>query len=266
MFDSSFIEIAEHISGQQFASINFPPSTFFMKIEEVPNFIMSDPRSTLDFFSIVTHNGDLPVTDALVDFVSKRRGFKTWHGQNIECRRNNVYSIPIGLENDHHFTHVGKRSQIYEASKRAARVVPTRMAYMNFSFWTRRDERTHLRNVLRGQKFVTDDCVESVVQENYSSWINKVLDHQYVLCPRGNGIDTHRLWETLYLGRIPIVKREINTDFYSDLPILVVDSWDEVTENLLEKNLKRLSDMNNFNLDMLKFSYWKNKIESEAAR
>ena len=29
--------------------------------------------------------------------------------------------------------------------------------------------------------------------------------HRFVACPEGNGIDTHRFWETLYRGSIPII-------------------------------------------------------------
>ena len=259
MFNSSFIEYDEYISGYKFSTMRMPPSVFFMKIEEVPNFIINN-RSSLDEFTIVTHQGDLPVTEQLVNFVSTQSRLKQWYGQNIEYKHPNVTSIPIGLENDCHFVHMAKRKRIYDASKSSFGIAPNKMAYMNFSFWTRRDERIHLRNVLDKKSFVTNECSDSVIQENYPLWIDRVMNHHYVLCPRGNGVDTHRLWETLYLGRIPIVKREINTHFYTDLPILFVDSWDEVTESLLNDNLERLSDSKNFNLEMLKFSYWEKKI------
>ena len=33
-----------------------------------------------------------------------------------------------------------------------------------------------------------------------------ILSHSMVLCPRGNGSDTHRVWETLYRGVVPVVE------------------------------------------------------------
>lgn len=33
----------------------------------------------------------------------------------------------------------------------------------------------------------------------------QMASHKYVLCPRGNGFDTHRFWEALWLGCIPII-------------------------------------------------------------
>ena len=49
----------------------------------------------------------------------------------------------------------------------------------------------------------------------------------FVVCPRGNGLDTHRVWEALYLGAIPIVKK---SEYFAALrgwPVWIVESWDE---------------------------------------
>jgi hypothetical protein len=52
----------------------------------------------------------------------------------------------------------------------------------------------------------------------------------FILCPRGNGIDTHRLWETLYRGRIPILIESKHTRYFVTfgLPLLLCKSFDEV--------------------------------------
>jgi len=56
----------------------------------------------------------------------------------------------------------------------------------------------------------------------------------FVPCPRGNGLDTHRVWETLYLGAIPVV---LNSDRFAALegwPILFIDDWKEIIEKSRE--------------------------------
>ena len=68
----------------------------------------------------------------------------------------------------------------------------------------------------------------------------KTLDSRYALCPRGCGVDTHRFYECIYLGCVPIVVRT-NTAFdrlYSPgtgFPCLVVERWADVTEELLDR-------------------------------
>ena len=54
---------------------------------------------------------------------------------------------------------------------------------------------------------------------------NRMNDSKFVLCPRGNGIDTHRAWEALYRGCIPILKIDewSRSLAWLKLPFLLVD-------------------------------------------
>ena len=85
--------------------------------------------------------------------------------------------------------------------------------------------------------------------------------HTFVLCPQGNGLDTHRLWETLYVNSIPVVRKNINNKFYTDLPICIINDWHELNEDFLKKEFIRINKLKH-NLDKLDFNFWKNKIES----
>jgi hypothetical protein len=50
----------------------------------------------------------------------------------------------------------------------------------------------------------------------------------FVACPRGNGTDTHRFWETLYRGSIPVVKETEWSRSIADLgvPLIQLKEWD----------------------------------------
>lgn len=68
---------------------------------------------------------------------------------------------------------------------------------------------------------------------------DKTLESRYALCPRGCGVDTHRFYECIYLGCVPIVIRT-HTVFdrlyhpVTGFPCLVVERWADVTEELLD--------------------------------
>jgi len=49
----------------------------------------------------------------------------------------------------------------------------------------------------------------------------------FVACPRGNGVDTHRVWESLYYGRYPIVIRDewALSLAYLKLPLVYLSNW-----------------------------------------
>jgi hypothetical protein len=51
---------------------------------------------------------------------------------------------------------------------------------------------------------------------------------QFIACPRGNGTDTHRFWEALYRGSVPVVKRSAWSESINDLqiPMIQLESWD----------------------------------------
>ena len=83
-----------------------------------------------------------------------------------------------------------------------------------------------------------------------------------VLCPEGNGFDTHRLWETLYMGGIPIVTRnKALQSIYDRLPIIQLNSWNQLkNRTLLEAQWYRIQKTQ-YDFNSLRMSYWINKMQ-----
>lgn len=95
-----------------------------------------------------------------------------------------------------------------------------------------------------------------------------IVKHHYVLSPEGRGPDCHRTWEAIALGSIPIVKRNPPaTDILKDLPCLLVDSWEEVTQKRLESSWESLaSRFSSSSMQKLTTSYWKERILKCSAK
>ena len=91
-----------------------------------------------------------------------------------------------------------------------------------------------------------------------TNWLN-IKKFTFVLSPFGNGMDCHRTWEALSLGSIPIIKGNGFSKMFEDLPVLVVDNWEQITEELLHQTIE-LFKTKQFNYEKLKLSYWKNMI------
>ena len=53
--------------------------------------------------------------------------------------------------------------------------------------------------------------------------------HSFVLCPRGQGHDSFRIFEALMMGSIPIIMNHVFADAYAGLPVVRVDSWTDIT-------------------------------------
>ena len=126
------------------------------------------------------------------------------------------------------------------------RSVSTRDILCLLCFSYTHKERRRAYNMLSNRSFITDlnkhdygtnqlGLLGKVpVEYNYEMTARSI----YAISPRGCGEATHRFFEAIYLGCIPVVKRT-NTAFdrlYALYPCLIVDDWDQVTEELLLAN------------------------------
>jgi hypothetical protein len=87
-----------------------------------------------------------------------------------------------------------------------------------------------------------------------------------MVCPDGNaiGCECHRDWEVIYMKRVPIV---IDTDYhrkiFESLPVLYVNSFTEITEELLISNEKLFIEMQSIDLKDLDFEKIYNNIKNK---
>lgn len=92
------------------------------------------------------------------------------------------------------------------------------------------------------------------------SW-KRQTEYAFVVSPPGEGLDCHRTWEALCLGCIPILLTSSLDDMFSDLPVLIVKSWTDVTRELLNSTIEEYSTRD-FCKEKLTLKYWMNKINS----
>jgi len=95
-------------------------------------------------------------------------------------------------------------------------------------------------------------------------YFTKMKEHKFVLCPRGNGPDSYRVWEALHMGSIPIVqsKNSHGCHHYFDLPILQLDSLFDLTEDFLEQKYQEMQKK--YNWDQLIEEYWLEQINKSS--
>lgn len=92
-------------------------------------------------------------------------------------------------------------------------------------------------------------------------------NYMFTVSPHGNGLDCHRTWEDLALGCIVIVKTSPIDNLYKDLPVAIVNNWDEVTEENLKiwkKNFLPLLRSKTY-YEKLKNNYWIEKIKKKSS-
>jgi hypothetical protein len=211
-----------------------------------------------DFVIVISHNSDVNVDESF----RVPACVKKWFTTNVNVINPKIVSIPIGLENDRWFPKEHKKDQMEWrlGQKRENR----NLVYMNFDIRTNPNKRQEPYDILKNKSWVTTEC-KSKNGVGFNHYIQNIFEHKFVVCPEGNGIDTHRFWETLYMGSIPIVKENINYAFYSKiygLPILMVKDWKDLTKENLEYVYGESSTVQ-WDFNMLTFEYWKNIILNE---
>jgi hypothetical protein len=193
-------------------------------------------------FVLVSHNGDKTVNHTGLPL-----NIKAWYTQNLNFAHDRVFALPIGLENPQ--WHPGKIPQMLRMTESSKRVSK---GFCQFNPDTYPKERKDLVQDLQNNQ-IEVDSYECINGEKFFQYLFNLKIYKYCFCPRGNGIDTHRIWEALYMGCVPVVKRHITHEFYGDkLPIMFVDEWQDFKDVEFK--------ISSFQNPILTMKYWKNKI------
>jgi hypothetical protein len=196
---------------------------------------------------VLSHNGDfIPDEKIIVKWLNENPDI-TFYAQNLTFEHPRAFILPIGQANSM-WPHGNKK--IWEQIDFANKRIDILKTYIRNTH----NSRSNL-NILSHSK------IETIGQLNYKDFVNKLLLSKFVLCPPGNGPDTHRLWETLSARAIPIL---LNTPFnnllkkqYPDLPIVIVDDYLTFDYNSLEYKFPNY-------INLLDKNYWISKIRDEA--
>lgn len=155
---------------------------------------------------------------------------------------------------------VYKRHTIYDSDERHSE----NLLYCNVGIKHTQHNRPAIIETVRGKDSKT---------ENWQSWPNfdrtssieyfeGMYKHKFVFSPEGNASDSHRTWEALYAGSIPIVIKNSNMQHFKDLPILMIDDWSELSKDFLEDKYIEIMSKD-WNLKKLKLGYWLKIIKKD---
>jgi len=192
---------------------------------------------------LVTSESDLPIS---AEMASERPSqVAVWFSTNSLSPE--VRALPLGFANSYCAITLKPEDLSKESQPR------TKWLYVNF----RPESHPEVRQAVwddfatRHEDWVTQHRAESSMRE----YADELLRHRFVLCPRGNGIDTHRMWEALAAGTIPVVKRTPALDAFADLPIYFVEDFRSLTLEELHGAYETISTQK-WPWERLRASWW----------
>lgn len=203
-------------------------------------------------------------TNFLHLFPMSLSGYKEMWGTNVSPFGAKLHSLPLGLTNpsDESQLHriFGNVDHLRQATNSSD--FPQKFnnsTYANFSINTSPRNRYKLATYLNtlGIELANMDMSEI----GRIVYLRELRQNNFVVCPQGNGPDTHRLWETLYMGGTPVVlSSKYMNHLVENLPVIVLKSWRQLADiKLMEENWHKLNERE-FNYENLNVNYWINKF------
>lgn len=163
-----------------------------------------------------------------------------------------VHPIPYGVQRK--LSHSDDRHEVLSDVVNYYESEPTKLLYVNHSEGTYPKERNGLSDLFINKWSTVNNVTNT--HNNYRNYLHEIKNHRFMICPSGNaiGCECSRDWEVIYMRRVPIVKRsDYLVNIFKDIPVLFVDKFSDVTEELLIKNNHLYDKMKTFDLGFLDF-------------
>ena len=211
----------------------------FVKVRDIPQFIRSPPSKKV---TLIVANNDEAFDDHYMDLV---RPYTT-RVYAVNSSAKDAIQIPMGFRDDQYTPH---SVMIQAASRPSDRNI---LCLINFIMATNGGERKRALDSFTGKEWAT-------ISNDYINYdFGKSLDHsneetvkkrveyyellkrtKFVICPPGRGFDTHRVYESLFFGCIPVIKTSFLDPMYKRLGgCWIVNDWNEVTEEECNRRWK----------------------------
>tara|TARA_Y100000816_G_scaffold204743_1_gene150954 strand:- start:142 stop:1851 length:1710 start_codon:yes stop_codon:yes gene_type:complete len=183
-------------------------------------------------FDLYLHNSDLNFTSKYLYIFSELKHLKDIYTQNMCLDVSRVHPIPIGIANEmwkHGNTNTLKK---YIEFINTGEIKKTNDIFFNFNVSTNNSVRKSCKYAIENKNIPWINNTKN--QEEY---LKNLSSYKFAICPEGNGVDTHRFWECLYLKVVPICKKNKLVDYYSNIfPALVINEWKDLDINSLNYN------------------------------
>ncbi len=249
----TFRKFANHIfdETQSFNPKNVKKNeVIFINSELIEIFFrIQDPKIENPYI-LISHNSDNSPSLKELGLISKN--VIHWFVQNLEFNSlNRISYLPIGLEN---------KRWLRNTNNKRLSATKSKLILCSFNKFNNYSIRKGVLDVVHRNK-----NVENKKFNTTRNYYRQLGFYKFVLCPPGNGPDTHRIWESLLFKTFPIVEIDTISKNYRSigLPAIYLDSWKDLNNYSEEDLNQKYEHLMKFDLDMIYFEYWKNQIKSK---
>jgi hypothetical protein len=227
----------------------------FCKTEYVNElFYLLKKQCNFKNLKLITHQSDKRITKRI--YKKKPDCISKWYSINVDTYFPNLIPIPLGIA-DFHEKNLNKDSFTRQNLLENFLLNKKNLLYLNFNQNTNFSHRKNIYSTFKKKTWanINKDPLSNKVYQA------KITEHSFNLAPWGNGIDTHRFWESLYSNSIPVTKDHLLYNSFQSLPMLLVESYEQITKKFLNNFLTEVYETKDiYNLEKLDFKYWRQLI------
>ena len=185
-------------------------------------------------------------------------GVKLWLCQNSAMDDPRIITLPIGIEN----LSLGRmKKSFFKFNDQGETRYTSRILVPPHS--PTNAVRSNIIRVAIQLPHIFETKTLAVYEKDYFRMLSK---YRFVLCLEGNGYDTHRVWETLYVGNFPVMLRTPwSTSLLKlGLPILLIDNVQELSHSVLNSFIYKNRSFTAETCIPLWMGYWKKIIQTNT--
>jgi hypothetical protein len=221
----------------------------FVKSELFGQFVSEYAHHLNTGHVLITGNGDTDfekIPESLIDIDFR------WFAQNSFITNDSrVTSIPIGIENISLGSH-GRLGHLH---------ISRDFNQNRILFGPMGDTHPSRRSLLTSALELQNVFYLPTKRLPPRQYVKLSGNFKYVFCPRGNGVDTHRFWESLYRGQTPVI---LESDWSKSLeglglPFVCIPTLESVTAIVPELDFGK-PDFNPNDLEALWMPFWGARI------
>ena len=194
---------------------------------------------------VISSQSDRKITKSL--FNKKPKSVSSWYATNVIYNTDSLIPIPLGIAPYRN----SKSAIIEDFIGLEFQKTKQKFMYANFNLNTNYFHR--IKTVNSAKKIFNINLKDD---KNYKDYLVSLGSHKFSLSPWGNGIDTHRFWEAMYCGTIPITKSHYIYKTFEGLPMVLLPSYKSLN------NLKKEIEYDEFNLEKLDINWWMKQINN----
>lgn len=186
-----------------------------------------------------------------------------WFGQaNSDAIKYDKFTLmPLGILADSNL--YNKRDEIITLFQQFKDKNKNTLLYMNFKIHEGEHvslgDRHNVYHLFKDKSFCKSVYLTHEWRKPFLEYMDDMSQCKFTISPEGDMHDCYRHWEALLVGSIPIIHKSPLDNIFTDLPVIIVDNYNEITEDFLNQKYEEIKNKQ-YNLDKIYMKYWESLI------